>query len=199
LEYIEAQARSVFEVLQQLSQVVILFDECDELFRDRKPLPGTDQVRNITAFVTASMLPKLQDLHDRGRVVFAICTNHLESMDPAIKRGGRIDHLIGIGPPDKSARRKIIEHAISARLKKPYSREAIDKLASETERFTRVEIERAAKSIRNEFKSGADARAQAKEIANKMRASLTISVQELDEFNRTKREFSHPHQERGLK
>lgn len=43
LEYIEAQAKAVFEMLQRLSRVVILFDECDELFRDRKPTPGTDQ------------------------------------------------------------------------------------------------------------------------------------------------------------
>jgi hypothetical protein len=199
LEYIEAQARSVFEVLQQLSQAVVLFDECDELFRDRKPLPGTDQVRNITAFVTASMLPKLQDLHDRGRVVFAICTNHLESMDPAIKRGGRIDHLIGIGPPDKSARRRIIEQVLLADLEYPHMSDAIDELASETERFTRAEIERAAKIIRKEFKSGTEARAQARQIANGMKASLTISVQEFEEFNRIKREVSHPHQERGLK
>lgn len=199
LEYIEAQARSVFEMLQQLSQVVVLFDECDELFRDRKPLPGTDQVRNITAFVTASMLPKLQDLHDRGRVVFAICTNHLESMDPAIKRGGRIDHLIGIGPPDKIARKGIIEQTLQGHLDLPHMREAIDELSSQTERFTRVEIERAAKIVPKRFKSGTEARARVRAIADGMKTSLTISVSEFEDFERTKHEFSYPHLERDLK
>lgn len=199
LEYIEAQARSVFEMLQRLSKVVVLFDECDELFRDRKPLPGTDQVRNITAFVTASMLPKLQDLHDRGRVVFTICTNHLESMDPAIKRGGRVDHLIGVGPPDKSARRRIIEQTLQDALKLPHVLEALDELASVSERFTRAEIERAAKMAGKGFGSGSDARTHARSIVDGMKASLTISVQEFEDFNQMKRKFSYPHQEGGLK
>jgi hypothetical protein len=193
LEYIEAQAKVVFDNVQRLSQVVVLFDECDELFRDRKPLPGTDQVRNITAFVTASMLPKLQDLHDRGRVIFAICTNHLESMDPAIKRGGRIDHLIGVGPPDQNARRGIIEHTISDILQLPCVPDAVDELASHTERFTRGEIERSSKLLRKVYNSSAEARASARRIADEMRPSLSISVEEFDTFNQLKRQYSHPH------
>jgi hypothetical protein len=194
LEYIEAQAKVVFDMLQRLSQVVVLFDECDELFRDRKPLPGTDQVRNITAFVTASMLPKLQDLHDRGRIVFAICTNHLESMDPAIKRGGRVDHLIGIGPPDRDARRKILEQTLADSLTIAHVSEGVDELASYTDRFTRVEIERAAASLLSKvYNSGLESRAAARRIANDMKPSLTISVEEFESFNRQKREFSYPH------
>ena len=34
LEYIEAQAKIVFDQLLQLARTVVLFDECDELFRD---------------------------------------------------------------------------------------------------------------------------------------------------------------------
>jgi hypothetical protein len=199
LEYIEAQAKLVFDMLQRMSQAVVLFDECDELFRDRKPLPGTDQVRNITAFVTASMLPKLQDLHDRGRIVFAICTNHLESMDPAIKRGGRVDHIIGIGPPDRDARRKIIEQTLSKVLTTPHISEGIDELASRTDRFNRVEIERAASLLSGVYNSDLDARTTAKRIADDMKPSLTISTEEFDTFNRQKREFSHPHLERAIK
>jgi len=199
LEFIEAQAKSVFELLQRLSRTVVLFDECDELFRDRKPLPNTDQVRNITAFVTASMLPKLQDLHDRGRVVFAICTNHIESMDPAIKRGGRIDHLIGIGPPDRGARRRIIEQSIPDRLGEDHVVAAVDELATESERFTRSEIERAAKMIDSSFESDEQARADARGVVAALKPSLTISAQEFENFSRTKKEFSFPHQEGGMR
>lgn len=199
LEFIEAQAKVVFDMLQRLSQAIVLFDECDELFRDRKPTAGTDQVRNITAFVTASMLPKLQDLHDRGRIIFVVCTNHLESMDPAIKRGGRIDHLVGIGPPDGDARRKIIKQVLSDALTKPHILDGIDELASHTERFTRVEIERASGLLNRVYNSPVEAREAARRIADEMKPSLTISTEEFENFNRQKREFSHPHLERAFK
>jgi hypothetical protein len=203
LEYIEAQAKMVFDRLLRLSRVVVLFDECDELFRDRKPTAATDQVRNITAFVTASMLPKLQDLHDRGRILFVICTNHLESMDPAIKRGGRIDHLVGVGPPDRTARLKIIQQCLQdptrMDIKTKYLDEAIDELATKTERFTRGEIDRAAVLVKKEYTSAAAAREFARKVSTEMSPSLTISVTEFVNFEKQKREFSHPHIERGLK
>lgn len=199
LEYIEAQARHVFDMLRRLSHVIVLFDECDELFRDRKPVPGTDQVRNITAFVTASMLPKLQDLHDRGRIVFAICTNHVESMDPAIKRGGRIDHLIGVAPPDRDARLKIIEQDLQHVITLAHVRDGIDELASHTERFTRGEVERASRLFAKAYTSIEEAKANARAVADGMKPSLTISVKEYEDFERLKREYSHPHLEKGLK
>ena len=199
LEYIEAQAKRVFEMLLRLSHVIVLFDECDELFRDRKPVPGTDQVRNITAFVTASMLPKLQDVHDRGRIVFAICTNHVESMDPAIKRGGRIDHLIGVAPPDRVARRKIIEQDLQQMIALAHVRDGIDELASHTERFTRGEVDRASRLFARAYTSIEEAKANAKAVADVMKPSLTISVKEYEDFERLKREYSHPHLEKGLK
>jgi SpoVK/Ycf46/Vps4 family AAA+-type ATPase len=45
------------------------------------------------------MLPKLAKLHDDGRVVFFFATNYQEQFDPAIKRPGRFDILLCIGPP----------------------------------------------------------------------------------------------------
>ena len=59
LEFIEAQARSVFDHLLQLSRAVVVFDECDELFRDRAPIKSTEQMRGITAFVTRKHAPEI--------------------------------------------------------------------------------------------------------------------------------------------
>ena len=50
LEYIEAESQSVFSRLLRLSRVVVLFDECDELFRERTPAEGMEQMRGIAAF-----------------------------------------------------------------------------------------------------------------------------------------------------
>jgi hypothetical protein len=116
LEYIEAESRKVFDRLLQLNRAVIVFDECDELFLKRETVPEAAQRRSITAFVTGSMLPKLQELHDREQVVFVICTNRFEAVDPAVWRAGRVDHVIGIGPPDGQARTDWARREMARRL-----------------------------------------------------------------------------------
>lgn len=110
LENVERCAIDVFALLRDLSGAVVLFDECDELFRtrERSTADSNDQTRSISAFMTASMLPKLQDLRDRGRVFFVIATNYLEQIDPAVKRIGRIDRMVGVGWPDQEQREHII-------------------------------------------------------------------------------------------
>jgi hypothetical protein len=199
LEYIEAESKIVFDRLQKLTRVVVLFDECDELFRERTPSSATEQVRSITAFVTASMLPKLQDLHDRGRVLFFICTNHIESMDSAIRRGGRIDHLIGVGPPDQDARSRIIRDRLGDRIIGPFIDLAADHLAKGTKRFIRGELERATDLLGIAFPSAADATARATKIIRSMEMGLTVSQEDFDAFEKHKLEFSYPHTGGGLK
>ena len=201
LEYIEAQTRSVFDRLMQLSHAVAIFDECDELFRDRQPLPASEQTRSITAFVTASMLPKLQELHDTGRIVFFICTNSFQSIDPAIKRGGRIDHIIGVVPPDRDARAKILQgsHAElkrSSGWKEPgYFAEALEELASLSDRFTRPELQRAARLLARGVDWGnvSDAaKKSAGSVVEQMKEGLTIEMSEFEAFGQLKKKFSQP-------
>jgi hypothetical protein len=193
LEYIEAQAKIVFDQLLQLARSVVLFDECDELFRAREPLKSTEQVRGITAFVTASMLPKLQDLHDRGKVVFFICTNHIESMDPAIKRGGRVDHIVAVAPPDAAGRRRIIELISKKLAAEPHVSAAVNELVLRTERFTRGEVERLAAQIAPPFENENAARQQISDLVARFEPSLVISKEEYESFLKQKASFSHPH------
>jgi len=200
LEYIEAQARQVFDKLMRLSRAVVLFDECDELFRDRQPSSASEQTRGITAFVTASMLPKLQELHDRGRVVFFICTNNFAFIDPAVKRGGRIDHIVGVGPPDLVARRRILETAYSDYLGArmiigvDFVDAAITHLAAYTERFTRTELQRAVRALLQTapWRDLKTAESEAKRTADRLRPSIIIGTKEHDEFVATKSAVSHP-------
>lgn len=201
LEMIEAQARSVFQRLMKLSRTVILFDECDELFRFREPRAETEQVRSITAFVTASMLPKLQELHDRGRVVFFICTNNFETMDWAVKRGGRIDHVIAVGPPDSRARKRIVERAlagVTAGLRAAggsilFPEAVIDEVAMGTERFTRRELERLVRAVvqRAQWTSEEEARTRVREAITSMRDGLIIGAVEYECFLQQQRRFGH--------
>jgi hypothetical protein len=103
LEFIEAVAREIFDYLRLLNHAVVFFDECDELFRSR----GDDSqrgARSILSFATASMLPKLQDLHDAANVVFVLGTNYLRNLDTAIRRPGRFDEILLFDRPDDRSR-----------------------------------------------------------------------------------------------
>lgn len=90
------RAEEIFQDLMDLSAVVIFFDEMDALTQSRDAGPHLD---TATQFLTTSMLPKLTDLHDRGRVVFFMATNFQKNFDEAIKRAGRFDFLLCMGPP----------------------------------------------------------------------------------------------------
>lgn len=94
LDFIESTSKEIFNDLHNLYHAVIFFDECDELFRDRSSDQNSTSNRTILNFLTASMLPKLQKLHDRKNVIFVVGTNYLHNIDSAIRRKGRFDYRI---------------------------------------------------------------------------------------------------------
>jgi hypothetical protein len=197
LEAIEASAKSVFARLLELRRVIVIFDECDELFRDRSPVGATEQTRNISAFVTASMLPKLQDLHDSGKVLFFICTNHADMMDKAVLRGGRIDHRLGVGPPDAEARRAIIAGFRSELQDARYLDDALEQLSLTANRFSRGELKRAARKLARSgpWSSRTAAIQSAIEIAQEMDETLTISEAAMRAFLKLQTRMSDPYLE----
>jgi hypothetical protein len=121
LEFIEAVARDIFDHIRLLNHAVIFFDECDELFRTRDD-ENQRGTRSILSFATASMLPKLQDLHDAGNVVFVLGTNYLRNIDTAVRRPGRFDDILLFDRPDDAARERLIRKVVeTAPPRKPIS------------------------------------------------------------------------------
>ena len=199
LDRIEAQSSEIFDKLHNLSRAVVILDECDELFRKREPGSASDQTRGVAAFMTASMLPKVQDLHDRGRIVLFICTNFLDSIDPAMRRIGRVDHIIAVAPPDEHQRLATIKRELE---KAPpcelaYLEEATAALARETKNFIRGEVVAAARRLKavKTITSPVNAGEVANEIADAARRSITIKDQEqpYQDFLRDKEDLSGPH------
>jgi hypothetical protein len=192
LELIEAQARIVFDDLLRVQRAVVIFDECDELFRERGPQVASEQLRSITAFVTASMLPKLQQLHDQGRVVFFICTNNFASLDAAVKRRGRVDHIIGIGPPDGASRASIVRAIVGV----PAGGQdppGLQRLVLETERFSRGELVAMVKIFAT-GRTGAESDDQiAAKLIKNFLPSVTITSEMFEDFQATVAQYSHPH------
>jgi hypothetical protein len=85
----------IFDLLFELEDTVIFFDEMEELIRERAGEAGSFEQK----FLTTSLLPKLQHLYDRAGCIFLVATNHFEAIDKAARREGRFDFQIQIVPP----------------------------------------------------------------------------------------------------
>lgn len=132
-ESAEGRARTVFEALSMLTDVVILFDEFEPVIQ-RRPDDRKDSPKSVFEFITPGMLPKLKHLHDaaeKQRVVFALATNQVGNLDEAAIREGRFDAKIGVYPPDMLSRRGRLALVVLEQLlekKEPKLDEAFDAL-----------------------------------------------------------------------
>jgi SpoVK/Ycf46/Vps4 family AAA+-type ATPase len=85
--------------LSELDHAVVLFDEIDELVRER------DMEKDAFGrFLTTSMLPKLAELWDARKILYFVATNHINYFDSAIIRSHRFDALILVSPPSFGAK-----------------------------------------------------------------------------------------------
>ena len=103
LEGVFSRATEIFEDLLQLTSVVILLDEVEQVFRNRD-----DEADLRQKFLTSALLPPLKRLRDKQSVIFLIATNFISDFDDAAKRLGRIDLLLPIGPPDQEEREALL-------------------------------------------------------------------------------------------
>lgn len=108
LPNVQKTADAIFNRLLQLSRVVILFDEIDELVRSR-----TKDSDAFGRFLTTSMLPKLASLWESKQVIYIVATNHLEFFDSAIVRSGRFDARLFAGPPTWKSKDRMIRASLA--------------------------------------------------------------------------------------
>jgi hypothetical protein len=101
MEGIQAEANMIFRMLNQTDSVVVLFDEFDELVRERESAKAEQPFSRL---LTTAMLPKLAAIHRRGALVFIIATNDISGFDLAISREGRIDRVVQVMPPTYEAK-----------------------------------------------------------------------------------------------
>jgi adenylate kinase family enzyme len=120
IEQSEAAARNLFRELSILREVVVLFDEIDEMLRDRQDEQAQTGIAMLR-FLIPGMLTKLQSLKQHGeknRLIFIVSTNYEDRLDRAITRTGRIDQRFPIVPPDEDARYCLIRNFMDANIKK---------------------------------------------------------------------------------
>lgn len=100
----EKQLREVFEEAEQNAPSIIFIDEIDAIAPKRAEVTGEVERR-----VVAQLLSLMDGLKTRGRVIVIAATNMPDSIDPALRRGGRFDREIEIGIPDKKGRLEIFQ------------------------------------------------------------------------------------------
>jgi ATPase family associated with various cellular activities (AAA) len=94
LQNVQKKADDIFRRLMEIDHTVVLFDEVDELVRERE-----DEHDAFGRFLTTSMLPKLAELWKQKKVIYFVATNHIKYFDRAITRSQRFDALILVSPP----------------------------------------------------------------------------------------------------
>jgi ATPase family associated with various cellular activities (AAA) len=104
MDGIQVEANAIFRILEETERVVVLFDEFDELVKER----GSANSEPFSRLLTTAMLPKLANIHKRASLVFIIATNHIAQFDLAIRRQGRFDRVVQVMPPTYEA--KIAKH-----------------------------------------------------------------------------------------
>jgi transitional endoplasmic reticulum ATPase len=100
----EKGLREKFEEAGQNAPAIIFIDEIDSIAPKREETKGEVERR-----VVAQLLSLMDGLKGRGQVIVIAATNLPDSIDPALRRGGRFDREIEIGIPDKKGRLEIFQ------------------------------------------------------------------------------------------
>jgi len=100
----EANIRGVFKEAEENAPSIIFIDEIDAIAPKRSEVTGEVERR-----VVAQLLSLMDGLESRGQVVVIAATNRPNSIDPALRRGGRFDREIEIGVPDRQGRMDILQ------------------------------------------------------------------------------------------
>ncbi|NHK31422.1 MAG: CDC48 family AAA ATPase [Asgard group archaeon] len=100
----EANIRGVFKDAEENAPSIVFIDEIDAIAPKRSEVTGEVERR-----VVAQLLALMDGLESRGQVVVIAATNRPNSLDPALRRGGRFDREIEIGVPDKQGRHDILQ------------------------------------------------------------------------------------------
>ncbi|WP_222918262.1 AAA family ATPase [Natrinema sp. SYSU A 869] len=99
----EERLREVFETAEANAPTIIFFDEIDSIAGTR------DDDGDAENRIVGQLLTLMDGLDARGEVIVIGATNRVDTIDPALRRGGRFDREIQIGVPDEEGRREILE------------------------------------------------------------------------------------------
>jgi len=99
----EENVRKIFKEAEDNAPSIIFIDEIDSL------APKRENSGEVERRVVAQLLSLMDGLKGRGQVIVIAATNIINSIDPALRRGGRFDREIEIGVPTRDGRKEILQ------------------------------------------------------------------------------------------
>lgn len=100
------QLQAVFNAAAGNGPLVLFFDECDSMLRDRGSMMGgsnDESLKTANAFLTG-----IVDIRRRKNIIVIAASNYPDQLDAAATRDGRFDFKINIPNPDKEARQGLL-------------------------------------------------------------------------------------------
>src|ERR1700759_5616389 len=88
---------------------IIFIDELDSMGRSRQGSAGITGANDEREQTLDQILTEMDGFEGNDAVVVLGATNRPEILDPALLRPGRFDRRVGVSPPDRDGRRKILE------------------------------------------------------------------------------------------
>jgi len=129
----EERLREVFERASEDAPAIVFFDEIDSIAGKR------DDGGDVENRVVGQLLSLMDGLDARGDVIVIGATNRVDTIDPALRRGGRFDREIEIGAPGEAGRRQILD--VHTRRMPLADDVDLDRIASRTHGFVGADIE----------------------------------------------------------
>jgi len=99
----EERIREIFKQAEENSPSIVFIDEIDSIAPKRDEVSGEVEKR-----IVSQLLTLMDGMKSRGKVVVIAATNRPDSIDPALRRPGRLDREIEIGIPDAEGRYEIL-------------------------------------------------------------------------------------------
>ena len=152
----EEKLREKFEAAAEDAPAIVFFDEIDSIAGKR------DDGGDVEGRVVGQLLSLMDGLDARGDVIVIGATNRVDSLDPALRRGGRFDREIEIGVPGETGRREVLD--VHTRRMPLAADVDIDTLAARTHGFVGADLEGLGKeaamtALRRTRQAGEDLRA----------------------------------------
>ena len=115
-EFIEAivgvgasRVRDLFAKAKEAAPAIIFIDELDAIGRSRQGSASVTGANDEREQTLDQILTEMDGFDSDEAVVVLGATNRPEILDPALLRPGRFDRRVGVQPPDRAGRKKILE------------------------------------------------------------------------------------------
>ncbi|MFP8888541.1 AAA family ATPase [Natrialbaceae archaeon A-CW2] len=170
--------RGIFEQAREESPAVLFIDEIDAITpkRDGNSRMHLDDERLVTQLLTL-----MDGLDTTDDLVVIGATNRVDSIDHALRRGGRFDREIHVGIPDEQGRREILE--VHTRGVPLASRVDLDDYAARTHGFVGADLETLVTEAGLNALERATARLETQRTAeyDDVLSELCVTIEDLDQ------------------